>query len=192
MIYSYLFSNTSRLVSYGWDGNSYKRGWDANKVNVTIPANNWTVVTLKNFINASKGVYTLRIRAIDDNRRIDITKKVRIEQKKEKPRCYISYNNESLNFTQSAACALILNDPEGNVYIYNKNSSHMFNKSGKYTILIINQGTIKRYTVTIPTKKNKYRQGYRDVSGAQVFTFKNIAEMIFIYIASLIRFWMGP
>lgn len=62
-IYSYAF-NGSRCASLGFDGNSWKRTWDANKKTLEIPADSSVNVILINSIKneTDPGIYKFRIR----------------------------------------------------------------------------------------------------------------------------------
>ncbi|MCK5474895.1 MAG: hypothetical protein KAI53_05815, partial [Candidatus Aenigmarchaeota archaeon] len=66
-IQSYVY-NRSRLLSEGYFGDSWNKGWDANKYDVLIPANENVTIVLKNRIKEgiNSGNFTLKVKIVGE------------------------------------------------------------------------------------------------------------------------------
>ena len=76
-IYSYVFNGTN-CVSLGFDGESWKGGWDANKKVLEILPNSSAYLTLENMIenDAAPGTYKFRVRLKYANETEDSTRDI--------------------------------------------------------------------------------------------------------------------
>ncbi len=77
-LYSYVF-NGRKLISEGWNGEEWKKTWNANKVNVFLLSRESKIVELRNRIKKGiqPGNYTLRVRIVGFK---DLDRNLRVEE----------------------------------------------------------------------------------------------------------------
>jgi|GEM_PF-2122663 len=80
-VYSYVYEG-NKILSTGFDGNSWLNTWDANKMNVSIPGNSSVIIELKNRVaeDTDPGKYRLRVRIWDDKKKHDLTREISINE----------------------------------------------------------------------------------------------------------------
>ncbi len=138
-VYSYVYES-KRPLSEGFDGETWKGSWTANKQEVVIKAGENLILVLKNKIkeDVDVGEYTLKARIKEGKRETDLTKKINVlEQRKSQYNLILS-------------CEVIENKTV--VVIENKGLNNIIDTK----LLIFSAKNIESHGVSINGKEKKF------------------------------------
>jgi len=112
-VYSYVYEG-NKILSTGFDGNSWLNTWDANKQNVSIPGNSSVTITLKNRIaeDTKPGKYKLRVRTWTEGKKHDLTKEILVREPLEIPKNQTTEEGNETEYNESES---EINIPTGSI-----------------------------------------------------------------------------
>lgn len=176
-VYSYVYKDTTP-VSQGFNGSVWKGSWDANKIEILVPANGTSLIKLLNKIEngTSPGIYNLRVK-IKTNKEEEITKLINVTGSK--PELKIKNFNGTLNIsTNCADCEIRLIG--SNIDKIFNNSFLISNVSGVfYVSLIKDSEIILNYSINVSGKINPVKNSTKVKSVNYITGF--ITNKNFVY-----------